>query len=324
MLASLALFFFFGGMGGTSASTGPKKAESAYQLVYRQDRLTVKTDRTPLVQLVEEIAAAAGIEIVTASRLYADQLVAADIQDGSVVKVIQALLAGHNYLIFFSADSQRQGLHLLSGTMSAPVGEKLLVLTENGGRYQLVTGCLPPPAAKGKAEGMNAKVPGLSGRVKTPEDALSLRAHGNRGQANLFRPANVYDKKEEKCTMDTRETSYSEGRTVGKNATSLSGTGNSLSADNGEGMEEYGDAAASNESLAGVHDNDPEEDADDSFAREAYLRYQIDKLTARIESGNSDRQFEFWAQKKNSKYVTNDRDLLNQYEKELRAMEDKE
>ena len=199
--------------------------------------------------------------------------------------------------------------------MSAPVGEKLLVLTENGGRYQLVKGCLPPPAAKGKTEGMSAtQVPELSGRVKTPEVALSLRAHGNRVQANLFRPANVYDKKEEKCTMDTRETS----------ATSLSGTENSLSEDNGEGMEEYGDAAATNESLAGVHDNDPEEDADDSFAREDYLRYQIDKLTARIESGNSDRQFEFWAQKKNSKYVTNDRDLLNQYEKELRAMEDKE
>ena len=336
MAVGLALFLLFGGIDSSYGSTHGEEADTPHYLVCRQDRLTLKTDMTPLVQLVEEIAAAAGIEIITASTMYSDQFVAADIQDGSVEKIIQALLDGYNYLIFFSTEAPRQGLHLLSGTMPAPVGEKLLVLTANGDRYQLVKGN-PPSGVKGKTDGMNAtKIPGLPDGVSTPS-AHSLNDRGNSSpenhaqrnlaglvRENLFLPLKKHENKEEKMTMHTRETSYSEAAPAEKNVSSLPGTENSLTeADDEEGMAEYGDAAALRESFADDFDNDTEETAVDQFVREDYLRYQIDKLATRIESGYSDRLFELWSQHRDSKYVTNDRDLLVQYEKELRTLEDK-
>lgn len=124
--------------------------------------------------------------------------------------------------------------------------------------------------------------------------------------------------------MQTRETSYPEATAAGKNVSAMNGPDRSIADDDGEGLGESGDAAAPYDALPDDDEAVPEESAESSFAREDYLRYQIDKLTARIESGYSDRQYEFWAQKKDPKYVTNDRDLLARYEQELRAIADKE
>lgn len=315
MVAAFSLIFLSGGTGSAYGSTPAKKADAAHYLVSRHDRLTLKTDKTPLVQLVEEIAVSAGIEIVTASTMYADQLVSADIEDGPVLKVIEALLEGYNYLIFFPATAPPQGLQLLSGTTSAPVGEKLLVLTENGCHYQLVQGGFPPDT-KGKVAGATTTGdPGLASRAYTP-NALSFPLR------STVMPASIHDRKEEKSDMRTRETSSAETAAAEINASSWPKTESSLINDDGEGVAEYGPADAPCDT--DVVDEDPEQSADASFAREDYLRYQIDKLSARIESGYSDLQFEFWSQKKEPKYLTNDRDLLARYEKELRALEEKE
>lgn len=326
-VAALALLLLGGGMRSSFAATPETKAAAAPRLAYEHDRLSLNAEMTPLVQLVEEIAAAAGCEIVTASTLYADQLVTADIKDWSVVKVMQALLAGTNYLILFSPDVPRQGLYLLSGTTSAPAGEKLLVLTEEGRRYQPVPGDVPADAkgqagagvfARGKAASAlppRLRSPGImSGRgQKYPFDAM---------RENLFLPAGVNEKKEEKIDMQTRETSYPEAAAAEKHVTAMNGTDSTFVDDDGEGRAESGDATPPYDSLPDDSDAIPEESADVSFAREDYLRYQIDKLTERIESGYSDRQYEFWSQKRDPKYVTNDRELLARYEQELRAMED--
>lgn len=327
LIAGLSLLLLFGGICSSFGLTAEAKAAAGHHLVYEHDRLTLKTDMTSLVQLVEEIAAAVDIEIVTASPIYADQFVSADIKDWSVIKVMQALLGGYNYLILFSVDAPRQGLHLMSGTASAPAGEKLLVLTEDGLRYKPMQGKVPS-AANGKSVGMPARISGgLSGPV--PAARNSMQYHAQRHSAdsireNLFLPASVNEKKEEKIEMQTRETSYPEATAAEKNVSAMNGTDRSGTEDDGGGLGEYDDAAVPYDYLPDDNEAVPEESVEASFAREDYLRYQIDKLTARIESGYSDRQYEFWSQKRDPKYVTNDRDLLTRYEQELRAIADKE
>ncbi|MEW6519455.1 MAG: hypothetical protein AB1461_08590 [Thermodesulfobacteriota bacterium] len=124
--------------------------------------------------------------------------------------------------------------------------------------------------------------------------------------------------------MHTRETSFSESREAETKATSLARARNPriAVAEATKPFADDFDSAAGDivaEELAAE-----ELAADEPFVREDYLRYQIDKLTARIESGYSDRQFELWSQHRDSNYVTNDRELLARYEKELREMENKE
>ncbi|RJX32653.1 MAG: hypothetical protein C4531_06225 [Desulfurivibrio sp.] len=136
--------------------------------------------------------------------------------------------------------------------------------------------------------------------------------------------------------MHTRETSFSESREAETKARSLAGARNSRIAA-AEATKPFaddfdstaGDIVAGEGDIA-AKDIDAGElaaeelAADEPFVREDYLRYQIDKLTARIESGYSDRKFELWSQHRDSIYVTNDRELLARYEKELREMENKE
>ena len=106
-----------------------------------------------------------------------------------------------------------------------------------------------------------------------------------------------------------------------KSTSPLSGTENSMTGTEEEELAEYGDAAALRETFGNDFQSEVEETTNNPFAREDYLRYQIDKLITRIESGYSDRQYELWSQHRDPKYVTSDRDLLESYEKELQQLE---
>jgi hypothetical protein len=320
----LALLFLTCGM-LPSARAAEKTTAAAQHLLYERERLTIRTELTPLVELVQEIAATAGLGIITATPMYGDQLVSADIEAAPLVKTLAGLLDGCNYLIFFSANGPSRGLHLLSGTSVAPAGEKLLVLTGRGAGLRMVKSGFSPAAAKpvraaatsADASAAGAALPPLSLR-SSPGQPLKRRTPDS-GPAKggiSSGPLTFRKKKGEKSDMPNRETFHQPAGAIEKKL-SLSGRDSVWDGEAGDGMaDSLADAAGNVAETA--------EPFDFSFAREDYLRYQIDKLTERIESGDSDRHYEFWAQKKDPKYITSDRDLLARYEQELRTLVEKE
>lgn len=249
-------------------------------------RMTLKTQAAPLLPLLEEIAGAADVQIVCFSKIPADQLVTADLSGWSVEKTLVSLLNGLNHMVIYAPGDAKRGVVLRGGTLAAG---------SVPGVPRAVTVAARAPGGKTATEG------------EGPEQATgSLRIEGrkystlgvNAGAAQAANAAGAVP-----------------GRTANTAAAApIAGIG-------WEGRPESPSVVTHYKKPAYVET--PERESVRlavKASREEFLKGEIARLSKQIESGESDRQFAFWAKRKNSRFVPNDRALLERYNNELTTL----
>jgi hypothetical protein len=299
-LAAIVTVVFCSGLGGAAHAGMPSVATGAIEyLAYKDGRISLKTHEVPLVSLLQEIVGSTNIQIVTASRIQGDQLINADVQNKSLAETLRLLLAGYNYLVCYHTEPSFRGLQLIAGSTFSQAGMELLPFSD--GSKGAVTA-----AINGSESARNG-----SGNVQQNKTVHASQEWN--GGPRVHVPTNEQRAKQEsftdvagsRTTRPSRAASGDEHKSAQDSTRGNPGTDEEWNG-SGDFAEVEGDPAAIEQ--AALQKN---------WKREDFLRYKIEILSRNIESGSSDMQYEVWIQRKDKKYVTHDRDLLEHYEKEL-------
>lgn len=290
LIVTIAVVFFNLAAGPALASKPPAPAGAIGHVVYENGSLSLTAHSVSLITLLQEIAEATNIRIVTASRIAGDQIIEADIRNKSLREVLHALLNGHSYLVHYNSTPSQNRLHLIAGS----------ALTPGGG---------PPPAS---AEGS------LPATLAAP-----AASHSQKKFSPALKDTSVTRSFPKKIVRQTsfpavdKEVQWSTAQNGGPGRMPVSrapgaGDGTISSANVNEGANPKGlDTIAEDPALL------EQAALEKNWKREDFLRHTIDLLSEKIKSGLSDQHYELWIQRKDKRYITHDRELLENYEREL-------
>jgi hypothetical protein len=273
----------------------PAENSDSTAVNFQNGRMTIKIQAVPLLTLLEKIAEAADIQIVSSSQIPADQLVSADLRGWSVEKTLVSLLYGYNYIVIYEPGDGNRGVKLRGGILkSAP-----RLKGQEAGKGEPVADGVGSAAGEGADMPTGSlRVAGRSYSTTMGSDGLSGNAGAARsGQQGLPPVSNRYASNYQKSSgYDAQPSEEAIQRSVEQS------------------VAKYQKPAA-----AKVAEKPQQESVRNAakVAREEYLKNQISMLTKRIESGYSDRQYEYWAKIKDPQFIMHDRTLLQRYNLEL-------
>jgi len=284
-MAFLAISFvcpFFALAAPTPVSGAPENPAVAVH----NGRMTLKTQAAPLLPLLEEIAGVADVQIVCFSKIPADQLVTADLSGWTVEKTLVSLLSGLNHMVIYAPGDAKRGVVLRGGALAAGsvpgVPRAVTVAAKAVGGKTAVEGEEPKQATGGlRIEGRQYST--LGGKAGAGQAAKAAAAVPGQA-ANMAAAAPIagidLGSKPESPSVVTHYKKPAYDEAPEREAVRLAAKG----------------------------------------AREEFLKGEIARLSKQIESGESDRQFAFWAKRKDPKFVPNDRALLERYNNELTTL----
>jgi hypothetical protein len=283
------------------AMTQPPAESSDNTVInFQNGRMTIKIQAVPFLALLEKIAAAADIQIVSSSQIPADQLVSADLRGWSVEKTLMSLLYGYNYIVIYEPGDGNQGVKLRGGILKSAPRPKGKETGEPGLNSQGVADGAGSTAGEG-ADLVTGSLRVAGRRYSTTMgiDALSGSAGAARsGQQGLLPVSSGYASNYQKSSgYDAQPSEEAIQHSVNQ-------------------------SVAKYQQPAKVGGKPQQESVRNAakIAREEYLKSQIAMLTKRIESGYSDRQFEYWAKIKDPQFIMHDRTLLQRYNLELSTL----
>lgn len=271
------------------AQAAPAPAAGAQDnaaVAVQNGRMRLKTQAAPLLPLLEEIAGVADVQIVCFSKIPADQLVTADLSGWSVEKTLVSLLNGLNHMVIYAPGDAKRGVVLRGGALAAG---------SVPGVPRAVTVAAKAPGGKTAAEG------------EGPEQATgSLRIEGRK-----YSTLGV--------NAGAGQAANAAGAVPGRAANTAAAA--PIAEIDWGSRPESPSVVTHYKKPAYVET--PERESvrlAAKGAREEFLKGEIARLSKQIESGEADRQFAFWAKRKNPRFVPNDRALLERYNNELTTL----
>jgi hypothetical protein len=256
-------------------------------------RFTVKGNQVPIADLLQEISEASGARIflfdpIETTRINVD-LEARDLQE-----VLRTILRGHNYALLFGDTEAEKGLRMMVAREHSELQPGQAVVTK-----KLRDG------------------PSLS----TRRLSSSLQRNRRMGSPNSVRRVTKRDFGRGSAEAGNQNSTMEQRKSV----RGVRKTFETRSAASGQSSKEV--ALTSTEKTAGEQsqmvDAPVQTDASPSpslASREDQIIQMIETLEWRIESGQSDRDYDKWAGIKGSRFVQHDEERLAYYEMELQRL----
>lgn len=284
-MAFLAISFVcpFFALAAPSLAAGTQESAA---VTIQNGRMTLKTQAAPLLPLLEEIAGVADVQIICFSKIPSDQLVTADLSGWSVERTLVSLLSGLNHMVIYAPGDAKRGVVLRGGALAAgsvPGVPRVIIVAAKASAGKTATGGEGPEQATGSLRIEGRKYSTLGVNVGAGQAANAAGAVPGR-TANTAAAAPIagsgWESRPESPSVVTHYKKPAYVETPERESVRLA-------------------AKAS---------------------REEFLKGEIARLSKQVESGESDRQFAFWAKRKDPRFVPNDRTLLERYNNELTSL----
>jgi hypothetical protein len=325
-LRHTALLFFILSISGAAFAAVPSTALERFD--YRGGLVSIKGEEVPVLALLNEISESADIHIIVLDPIESRR-VTLEFTDRPLGRALRTILRHCSYaVLYFQGEPPGPGPVHESTTAELEDGLSAPELRRNKKRAHHVSDSTNPEGSRVRGVGGASAELAERGamRLAAAEESSSFKRDRSRGLADETRDyghqsgaASSAPGSRLKTSRSASPRAYNDGgmieSTAGVSVYSGDGDGNRAFVRDSKGapLEVWGGDSASSP-------NKTPSGSRSTSSREAFLRRMIGMIEQRIASGESDRYYEKWSQKKGAQYVTHDRDLLKRYKEKLKEI----
>ena len=250
------------------------------ELEYDHGLVTLRPTQSSLLAILEHLAHEAGLDIYI-TEAFSDGPRRTGFTKLPVYEALGTLLKGYSFAVVYGPD-QGGRVFLSGGGGFLPPAETLSFQTA------AVSAKASPASRTGHDPGPDNASLEIPDRGPDPYPATGAKETGRTSSSAAASPAGA-----------------------GSNSADSSNRASTTDAGETDPDQETGESSLAQETAASQQN---------SLDAKSSLEYKIEKLEQEIESGQADQWYNFWATKKDPRYITNPRDELARYQQELKKI----